>query len=30
VEKNLDAYATRRPNGTALVVFEPRPDVPPS
>ena len=26
VEKNLDAYATRRPRGTALVVFEPRPD----
>jgi hypothetical protein len=28
VEKNLDGYATRRPRGTALVVFEPRPDVP--
>jgi hypothetical protein len=26
VETNLDAYATRRPRGTALVVFEPRPD----
>lgn len=26
VEKNLDAYATRRPRGTALVVFEPRPE----
>ncbi len=26
VETNLDAYATRRPKGTALVVFEPRPD----
>jgi F420H(2)-dependent quinone reductase len=26
-EPNLDAYATRRPRGTALVVFEPRPDL---
>jgi len=24
VEPNLDAYATRRPTGTAVVVFEPR------
>jgi len=24
VETNLDAYATRRPRGTAVVVFEPR------
>ena len=26
IETNLDAYATRRPRGTALVVFEPRSD----
>lgn len=26
IETNLDAYATRRRKGTALVVFEPRPD----
>ena len=25
VESNLDAYATRRPQGTAVAVFEPRP-----
>ena len=24
LEPNLDAYATRRPGGTAVVVFEPR------
>jgi deazaflavin-dependent oxidoreductase (nitroreductase family) len=30
VERNLDAYATRRPRGTALVVFEPRPDPSPA
>jgi deazaflavin-dependent oxidoreductase (nitroreductase family) len=29
-ESNLDAYATRRPRGTALVVFEPRPDASPA
>jgi len=26
VDKNLDAYAARRPRQTAVVVFEPRPD----
>jgi deazaflavin-dependent oxidoreductase (nitroreductase family) len=26
VETNLDAYATRRPRGTALIVFEPLPE----
>lgn len=26
VATNLDAYATRRPRGTAVVVFEPRAD----
>jgi F420H(2)-dependent quinone reductase len=26
VNSNLDGYATRRPRGTAVVVFEPRPD----
>jgi F420H(2)-dependent quinone reductase len=30
VETNLDGYATRRPRGTALVVFEPRPDPAPA
>jgi len=30
VESSLDAYATRRPRGTALVVFEPRPDPAPA
>ena len=30
VETNLDAYATRRPRGTALVVFEPRSDPAPA
>lgn len=25
IDKNLDAYAARRPNETAVVVFEPRP-----
>jgi F420H(2)-dependent quinone reductase len=28
LEPNLDAYATRRPTETAVVVFEPRPDSP--
>lgn len=30
IESNLDAYATRRPRGTAVVVFEPRPDPSPA
>lgn len=29
IETNLDAYATRRPHGTALVVFEPIPEAAP-
>ncbi len=27
IDKNLDGYASRRPNETAVVVLEPRPDV---
>ncbi len=30
VNANVDAYATRRPRGTAVVVFEPRPDSAPT
>jgi deazaflavin-dependent oxidoreductase (nitroreductase family) len=30
VETNLDAYATRRPRGTSVVVFEPRSEQPPA
>jgi deazaflavin-dependent oxidoreductase (nitroreductase family) len=30
VNTSLDAYATRRPRGTAVVVFEPRPDSSPA
>jgi F420H(2)-dependent quinone reductase len=30
IETNLEAYATRRPRGTALIVFEPRPDPSPA
>jgi hypothetical protein len=29
IDRNLDAYAARRPGETAVVVLEPRPDVQP-